>query len=69
MLSFNTTPCNGSFTLPDSDPDSDSDSEGFPFGYNSYMLKVYIAQTQTRIPIPDGCIGNPSPSPNLSPAM
>ena len=62
-----TSKYNGSFTLPDSD--SDSDSEGFPFGYKCYMLKVYIAQIQTRIPIPDGCIGNPSPSPNLSPAM
>ena len=28
-----------------------------------------IAQIQTRIPIPNGCIGNPSPSPNLSLAM
>ena len=34
----------GLFTLPDSDSYSDTDSKGFPFGYNCYMLKVYIAQ-------------------------
>ena len=56
-----------SFTLPDSDSDSNSDSERFPFGFNCYVLKVYIAQIQTRIPISNGCIGNLSPSPNLSP--
>ena len=50
---------NGLFTLSDSDSDSGLGSEGFPFGYNCYMLKVYIALIQTRIPISNGCIGNP----------
>ena len=50
---------NGCFTL------SDSDSEGF-FPLATSVI-FYIAQIQTRIPIPDGCIGNPSP--NLSPTM
>ena len=51
----------GCFTLPD----SDSDSEGFPFGYNCNILNVLIAQIQIRIPIPKGCIRNPSPSPPM----
>ena len=54
-----TAGCSVSFTLPDSDWDSDSNSERFPFGY---MLKVYIAQIQPQIPIPNGCVGNPSPN-------
>ena len=44
----------------------DSDLEGFTFGYNCNMLNVHIAQIQTWIPIPNGCIGNPSPSLNPS---
>ena len=55
--------CNRSFTLPD----SVSNLEVFPFGYKCYTLKVYSAQIHTRIPMPNGCIGNPSLS--LSPAM